>query len=382
MQKQTSQKIISLEICRFMAAFCVMVDHQISSIASLSPAYAKHDAILGGFDLPPIIPVLFFFVLSGFVMMTAHHQDFGQLQAWPRYIWRRLCRIYPVYWLSLSVYLYFLWPTLTWHYLAGIFTLWPSQTNTMELNSPAWSLRFEVCFYVMFGIALLPVIGRIWLAGWIALVAWHWFPWTLPFRLLSTATGWHPILAGPINGHFFGFYEIYFFAGLLAGFSFVRWQSPNVAHWALFVIGAAALLMFTKLTDWGFIYPSIGQTPFIALSLGAIIFALGALERAGILRISLWWSRFGAMSYPLYMIHPPVIFLMSIFFYYHADMRMYFSPDALFTLLLTISLILTVAVTFLFDRPVQRMLRKLRFKNLTGFFARISPLLRKQRQSP
>src|ERR1700733_11841567 len=142
MQKQTSQKIISLEICRFIAAFCVMVDHQVSSISSVAPSFAEHGPILGGFDLPPIIPVLFFFVLSGFVMMTARHQDFGQLQTWPRYIWRRLCRIYPIYWFSLPVYLYFLWPTLTWHYLAGIFTLWPFQTNTMELNSPAWSLRF------------------------------------------------------------------------------------------------------------------------------------------------------------------------------------------------------------------------------------------------
>jgi peptidoglycan/LPS O-acetylase OafA/YrhL len=40
----------------------------------------------------------FFFVLSGFIIMHAHTADIGRPERLYRYMWRRVTRIYPIYW--------------------------------------------------------------------------------------------------------------------------------------------------------------------------------------------------------------------------------------------------------------------------------------------
>jgi exopolysaccharide production protein ExoZ len=148
---ESGRRLVSLECARFAAALCVGTDHIVSFTAAL-----RGGPVLHGFNLPPIIAVLFFFVLSGFVIYTAHHADFGDVRRLPRYVWRRACRIYPVYWLSLIAPLYFLWTQCSGVYLLDIATLSPFNNGITELTPPAWSLRFELAFYLMFGLALLP----------------------------------------------------------------------------------------------------------------------------------------------------------------------------------------------------------------------------------
>jgi len=352
--ERQSGKFISLEIARFVAAFCVAVDHLVSLVgAQVTPARQ----ILGGFDLPPISPVIFFFTLSGFVMMTAHGADYGRLDRIGRYAWRRICRIYPLYWLSLAAALYYLGPSASTPYLTKIITLSPFQDMLTELNSPAWSLRFEIAFYIMFGISLLPYIGRIWLFGWIILVFWEWYPLTFPFRLL-TVHGWHLHVPPALAWHFFGNHCLYFFAGLAAGYAVTKWRAPRWACWALLAVAICGLPFLLRADQFGFGYPSANRAPLIALATGFMILALAFAEKAGVLRLPRRLGLLGAMSYPLYLFHPMVIFLTSIFFYYHPQTKAALPPDALFGLLLLISLGLTAAVTFLFDRPLQHWLRR------------------------
>ncbi len=367
MLKPGSNKLISLEICRFIAAFCVMVEHQISFLALEKIGEPHH--MLAGFDLPPITPVLFFFVLSGFVMMTAHHQDFGQTRQFWRFVWLRLCRIYPLYWLSLPAFLYFLWPTFTRLYLYQTFTLSPLQHKFWELNPPAWSLRFELAFYFMFAIAMLPVIGRAWLVAWIILTGWIRYPNLLPFHFISALTGWHPVVWQPVLWHFFGFHEDYFFAGLFVGYAFIRWRSPNIVNWPLLILSIAGIGAVIKHTAWGFHYPSGHYAPFAAVPLATFIFALSALERNGALRIWDGWARLGMVSYPLYLFNSSVIYLMAVLFYYHTNLLHFFTPLSMFALLMVLTIPIAVAITFYIDRPMQRALRKVTFKSTARFAA-------------
>lgn len=57
--------------------------------------------MFGGWVPPPPFAVQYFFTLSGFVMLTAHHQDLAKPKASLRFLRRRSCGIYPVFWLSL-----------------------------------------------------------------------------------------------------------------------------------------------------------------------------------------------------------------------------------------------------------------------------------------
>ncbi|GLR65575.1 acyltransferase [Acidocella aquatica] len=342
-------KLVSLEVARFAAALCVGTDHIVSFTASLSP-----NPVLGGFDLPPITSVLFFFVLSGFVIYTAHRQDFGQLNRLPRFAWRRFWRIYPVYWLSLAIPLFFLWPTCTPGYLAQIFTLAPFTRNNSfrELIPPAWSLRFEIAFYLMFALALLPRVGRYILGAWIFLAAWHVYQPMKPMGFILR-------LPHAVAWHFFGVHEIMFFAGLGAGATFFRLRLHHRWLWLLLGGASAALMLLTQMDAWGFAYPSLERTPLVAASFAAIIVSLAALERGGHLRLNQRLTRLGAMSYPFYIIHPSVLFLGSAFIYEHPGDKHMFSPLTVFVAFMAASLIASALVTFLYDRPLQRLARRI-----------------------
>ena len=344
-------KLVSLEVARFAADVCVGTDHIVSFDASLSPG-----PVLGGFDLPPITSVLFFFVLSGFVIYTAHRQDFGRLNRLPRFLWRRFWRIFPVYWLSLAIPLYFLWSTCSPDYLVKIFTLSPfiRDNSFVEVIPPAWSLRFELAFYLMFALVLLPRVGRYILGAWIFLVAWHLYPALLPMKYMHI----HLRLPHLVAWHFFGTHEVMFFAGLAAGVAFARLKWHRRWLWLLLGGAGIALVLLARLDAWGFAYPTVDRTPLVAGSFAAIIFALAALERGGHLKLSPHLATLGAMSYPFYIFHPSVLFLGGVFIYYHPADKQMFSPLTVFTVLLLISLGLSALVTFLYDRPLQRFSRR------------------------
>lgn len=102
-----------------------------------------------------------FFVLSGFVMMLTNRKKIGQPAAVPGYLLRRFWRIYPTYWVTFAVAL-------------GAFLLllpgyendpiWDGRLLPALALSPwvdngvlgvAWTLSYEVMFYLIFGLLLL-----------------------------------------------------------------------------------------------------------------------------------------------------------------------------------------------------------------------------------
>ena len=344
-------KLISLEIARFIAAFCVGTDHVVSFTASLRPT-----PVLGGFDLRPSPRSS-----SSSCLAVCHlyrpSRGFGRLNRLPRFLWRRFWRIYPVYWLSLAVPLYILWPTINPAYLVKIVTLTPfiKDSSFIEIIPPAWSLRFELAFYLLFALSLLPRIGKYILAAWIFFVVWHLYPALLPMKYMHI----HLRLPRPVSWHFFGTHEVMFFAGLGAGLAFARLRWQPRALWALLAAAGVALILLARLDSWGFAYPPASRAPMVAYSFAAIIFALAALERGGHLRLSPRLARLGAMSYPFYIFHPTVLFFGGVLIYYHPADKLLFSPLTVFTFFMAASLGISALVTFWYDRPLQRFSRRI-----------------------
>ncbi|MCZ2343537.1 MAG: acyltransferase [Bacteroidales bacterium] len=126
-----------------------------------------------------------FFVLSGFVMLLTNRKKIGQPAAVPGYMFRRFWRIYPTYWVTFAAVL-------------GLFLLllpgyendpiWDGRLLPALALSPlvdngvlgvAWTLSFEVMFYLIFGLLLLlPPRGMAIGCGlWAVAVAGAWaFP--------------------------------------------------------------------------------------------------------------------------------------------------------------------------------------------------------------
>ncbi|MGV1985572.1 acyltransferase family protein [Agrobacterium sp. 22-221-1] len=111
------QFIVSLEVCRGIAAVLVagfhvghvmvansdggvgrLIDHESKDIGEI----AYHLLTNGGYGVVVNAPVLFFFVLSGFVLMAALTE---KSVSFPEFMARRLTRIYPAAFVSIAAFL-------------------------------------------------------------------------------------------------------------------------------------------------------------------------------------------------------------------------------------------------------------------------------------
>ena len=102
MNSSAHGKLLGIQFCRGIAAVLVVLYHAGRMLAL--PQYAGHVALGGVFNFGNA-GVDFFFVLSGFIIFFVHEKDIGQTQRLPAYIWSRVTRIYPIYWLVTAIVL-------------------------------------------------------------------------------------------------------------------------------------------------------------------------------------------------------------------------------------------------------------------------------------
>ena len=136
--------------------------------------------------LPLEAGVDLFFVISGFVMVWASWEAFGQVRAVAPFVWRRLLRIVPLYWLlsAATVAVALAAPGSVsdglrdgWGYIAASFAFVPWRRMdgfVQPVLRLGWTLQYEMLFYALVACTLvlprriaLPVL----LAALAALVA-------------------------------------------------------------------------------------------------------------------------------------------------------------------------------------------------------------------
>lgn len=359
-QRDHAPKLRSLELGRFIAALAVMLGHVVPSLNQHAASHAR--LLFGGFGFPAPLGVQYFFVLSGFLMASIHHRDFGKCGAAARFWWRRACRIYPAYWLALCIPVFYLYGAMTPGLTLHLILLDP--WSTQDYIPPAWTLRLEVAFYITFGLCLLPYIGRPLLVLWVGLTFWHccWML-TLPLHPRWT-TPFYNFIQNDLN-LFFSFMEFYFFAGLGAGFVYARLRPGRRVSIGLMAFSFALLMVALPVEDWGRSYSAM---PLFMAGMGIVLagnlLGLALLERHGVLRLGNYALMAGAVSYPLYLFHAPVLLVISN----SMKMGLYGTPGLYACLAAVATAILAVAflVTYLFDRPVQRLLRRVGRKKEQG----------------
>ena len=281
--------IKSLQAGRAFAALMVVLHHAAQKVdayvADIPLLFRSifHQGMLG---------VDFFFVLSGFIITYTMHGIAPSQAATRRFLWKRMVRIYTPYWpVGIAIALaYLLVPGLSgaardWGWFATI-TLLPA---TAEPALPlAWSLQHEMVFYLLF--AALFLCGRIasGLAVWAALIA------AAAVSGLGFERPWR-FLLHPINLEFI--FGVAAAALHLSG----RRLAPPVTLAGI----ALPLLLFV----W------LGAPPAASFLFGlAIAFALPPicrLEADGRLTVGPPLLLLGAASYALYLVHDPLISLVT-----------------------------------------------------------------------
>jgi peptidoglycan/LPS O-acetylase OafA/YrhL len=355
----------TLGFWRVAAAMMVMVFHFLN--------YGPESAVEMTDRLRALAPLLdMFMMISGFLIMFRYiDRLLVEPGSYVRFIWRRLARFYPLYFLTL---LYFVMVGVAVHLgLIGSaavgrydFSALPANlllvqgwgfTDTLTFNYVAWTLSAEWFCYLA-----LPVIvvtyRRLGVPGLIALLAV-----TLAALEIATATGVMPFstwMAADTWGAYRAFADFAIGALVAVAVRDSRWRLKS--HW----VGWAAFAA-TVVAMWN----GLGGYPAFALL--AVSIFLAALAERNNQDATLFLRPLDAVanaSFSIYLIHPVIASLLLGIVWRHflepADMMGFY---IYWIIPMAASVALSVASSKYFEVPLGNV--------LNGWFANVFPLSRK-----
>jgi exopolysaccharide production protein ExoZ len=306
----------SLQDCRALAALMVVAFHASANLVKdkylgelAQPLYA---ALWFGGDAG----VAFFFVLSGFIVHHVHQGDLGQPARWSGYAIKRVVRVYPAFvltYLAMTalVLLVPAWrdglPSDIWVWLRGL-ALWPLDPRLVggtgaPLVVVAWSLHYELLFYVLMGLGILHKglmrVACVALAACVATQVWwpqdaFWLRFLGAHHLLLFALG---VGASVAHSQNIQLRRPLAWAGAAAlAFALTAWQAS--LHW-----------MAYERMPFDLSYGLSSAVLIVALARRDVLRHQQGLPAAGLLP-ALW----GDASYATYLIHFPIVAALSKLF--------------------------------------------------------------------
>ncbi|KPW57062.1 Exopolysaccharide production protein ExoZ [Pseudomonas caricapapayae] len=289
------ERLYSLQGLRGVAVLGVVLFHMMSVESKFSG---------GDILLPPLLDffqlgVDLFFVISGFVMVIVSRGRFQSAGEARRFLFNRVSRIYPTYWLyffiTLAVYLVQPGMVNSGHGSSSLimsFLLLPN--DKVLLVMVAWSLLFELWFYVVFSGFLvfhersLPLL----LGGWALIIT--------VFNAVADWQDYSPALKIILHP-----YALEFILGAALALFFYGRHSARVPTAAVLVSLGIALLLAVPLIGYYRLYDSQGLLRMLAVggTFGMLVLTLALLERRRQLVVPRFLVSVGDMSYTIYLSH-------------------------------------------------------------------------------
>jgi exopolysaccharide production protein ExoZ len=275
-----------IQFGRGMAACLVVLYHAGRMLAE--PQYVGHTFILTSLFRFGNAGVDFFFVLSGFIIFYVHSADIGRPERLPHYLWQRISRIYPIYWVVTVLVMAILIAKHDWlalnpqRAIASVLLLPNGQEPILEV---AWTLLHEVAFYALFAIAIVSAPAGLFFATAFLLLA------TFPVPNHLTVTNF---LQTP--------YHYEFALGVFAALCVQRaWFGPK---WLIGILGLVGFVAGAWIVNTGTL-GGTGTGGRLWFGVASCLLIIGAAEAelCGQLKIPALGSYLGAASYSIYLIH-------------------------------------------------------------------------------
>ncbi|WP_219834863.1 acyltransferase [Paenibacillus sp. R14(2021)] len=276
-----------LQIARCLAAVMVVMHH---ADRILLQKYQISALIFQPFDYP-FARVDLFFVLSGFIIYYIHNQDFSTQSKLSPFLIKRFVRVIPVYWLATLIYI-LLSIVAHEHFTALEFV--KSFLLLPDVKQPilgvAWTLRYEVFLYLVFGLLILnkrwfmPLLG-VWTAAMLYFLA---------AGITFAEQPYFDLLFNPLN--------LEFIAGCVAAHIILRYMMN------LTVVGYVGLglllvsLIMQQLWTIPLNHIILWGGPFFLIILG---FASYELRKT--IKVNKWLVAIGDASYSIFLTHIIVI---------------------------------------------------------------------------
>ena len=290
MSFETPTRLNAVQALRGLAATLVLLSHlgQIEARTVASPLLpSSTDWGNMGVDL--------FFVISGFIMVYITRDWVkGGLSRLPEFLFARVTRIYPLYWIVSAALLIVWWvrPDLVFSSSGNepqlLNSLFLVPAYAYPLLEVGWTLVYEMMFYVLFAaLLILPSKARIW--GLLALTIMVCVGYALGLQQGSA-----------LQFHLFSPLVLEFLAGTFVGLAYLRLRGSARLGWGLLILGLCGMLVWFVLG-----VPFEDQGPRVwRLTLPAAALVLGAawLDRTK-LSVPNFAVALGDWSYSLYLTH-------------------------------------------------------------------------------
>jgi exopolysaccharide production protein ExoZ len=315
----------SLQTCRGLAALFVVLYHARGAISQ--PKYFGESALGLAFIFGGSVGVDFFFVLSGFIIVWIHARDLGQPHRLGAYLAKRAMRIYPTYWIIFAFVccvalavpsLRSTVPDDAWMLIKALLLLPMGTSGMTATGAPvltvAWSLQFEVMFYLFVAVAIVSprlclLVAALWAWNFATCIGGCQFPLSFfsDFRILlfalGGATAWlcRATAQQPVEN---------------CRRSLQRIGPPT--PWVDSTVLVLGVVLFIAAATWemlGIAYAvPLGQKSIVTMygvASALVIFGAVKAEDRGVVRGKhAAWQLLGGASYALYLMHYPIVSLV------------------------------------------------------------------------
>ena len=348
---QATTKLDGLQCGRAVAALMVAVFH---ANVFLLPAKFYDGQGAGAIFGFGYAGVEFFFVLSGFIMIFVHGRDLGHPDKVGTFLSKRILRIYPIYWIILTVLLllYVLSPGSGPQHaqdpiaILASYLLFPQPDNG-PIMRVAWTLQHEMLFYLIFATLLINLrlgiaLSAVWVCGCLAV-------------LVSGVDTAYPV------GFILKSHNLLFLFGVAVG-AVVRSVPQSMARICFWggALAFASLGAFESLNDAPL------PEAWMPIPYGvASAFIIIGLANGG-LPAPRWLTLLGDASYAIYLVHMPTMTIAAVFIA-RSGLHHILHPLAMLGLILLLVSVVGVFVHRAVEKPL-----------LSYFKRRASPIVKAQ----
>lgn len=347
-----------IDLLRFLAALSVVFYHYTYRAymqGNLSPVAYPTLSVVTKYGW---LGVHLFFIISGYVvLLSANGKTIRQ------FFLSRVTRLYPAFWAA---------ATLTWcfvrlcgphpnsifwnndfalsikDYLVNMTMLY-GFLGSKQIDSAYWSLTVEISFYVLIALVIgwnlyrgLPVLLLVWLG------------YTVVYLLGKSL---------PFSEYVFPGYAPYFVAGM----AFYMLQNKWFSSWKLYgLLGLSfGLGLWSLRADVARHAQIFHDTSFsLAVSTGVLLSFYGLffviITRTVDLQCYPWLGRLGSLTYPLYLIHSYIGFIL------YQYLGAYVNKYILLISILALMLLLAHLIHVLVEKPLAKPLGRVTNRSLTA----------------
>jgi exopolysaccharide production protein ExoZ len=303
MESQNSNRYLDiLQIYRGIAALMVVIHHSAGSLKYYHNLDYPTLNYIGKFGK---LGVDFFFILSGFIISYSAYYKYKEPDSFKKYLKNRIIRVYVPY-LPIGILMYLLYTNLPGFSngnreisLFTSLTLFPKGNPALSV---AWTLTFELCFYVLFSISFYS--RKVW--NYFAVV---WFILILVFNYSPLQD--IPITKYPLFKVLFSPYNVEFIIGYLLSLLIIYKVNINLKQklfgLIIILLSIVFLILFpTRVPDFYLNYIFAGLL-FFMLYVTINTFNKKINKDSLLMLI-------GNASYSIYLIHNPLQMLLIRFY--------------------------------------------------------------------